>query len=64
MTIKSRRARLEQHAPQTGEHAPATDIERQRDVTVHVYRCACGDPGCRQRPELRMVLHGRGIYEV
>jgi hypothetical protein len=62
MSLKSRLTRLERHAPQGGEHAPVTDVEERRDVRVHVYRCACGDPGCHQRPELRIVLHGRGDH--
>jgi hypothetical protein len=57
MTIKSRQTRLEQHAPRAGEHLPVMDIEGRRDAWVHVYRCACGDPGCRQHPELRIVLN-------
>jgi hypothetical protein len=60
MTLKSRLARLEHHAPQAGEHAPVTDIDERPDVRVQVYRCTCRDPGCRWRPELRIVLNGRG----
>jgi hypothetical protein len=56
MTLKARLARLEHYAPQSGEHAAVMGL----DARVHVYRCACGDPRCPQRPELRMVLHRRG----
>jgi hypothetical protein len=59
MTIKARLDRLEQHAPRGGEHHPVMDIEERMGAAVHVSRCGCGDPRCRQRPELRIVLHGR-----
>jgi hypothetical protein len=60
MTLKARLARLEHHALPVGEHSPVMDIEERIATRVHVYRCTCGNPECRQRPELRMVLRGRG----
>jgi hypothetical protein len=63
MSLKSRLARLEQHAPLGGEHAFVRVIEAHIDALVYVSRCACGDPWSRQHPELRIVLHGRGTHE-